>query len=321
MDFKVSCIMIGKNLLSQGYPFVEAIESVIPFCSEIIISEGFSTDGTYEILEKMQRGLGSFMKIYRRKWYGKRKMGNVFASEFNFVKGKCSGRYILRLDPDHIFDPETLKELELIARLRPEVDIFSLPYITFTGQYVFKYIWASNFFRNKNHIASKKDSGSWGYTLRAIPNLMISYLARPDKFLRAVGSGTAKFRYYAYLTKPVFHYHAVFPGNYLERIKQHQKYYTAYDWTNYQKVFPLLEAQDDWHKFWDTVVAEIYNKQAHYQKAYPICGKYEGYPPHPLIMKHIWGNWTYSPAGNVLLSSANRMRKSGDDKKVKKNHL
>jgi glycosyltransferase involved in cell wall biosynthesis len=45
--------MIVKDVLSQEYPFVEAIAQALPICDEFLISDGYSTDGTYEVLAEI----------------------------------------------------------------------------------------------------------------------------------------------------------------------------------------------------------------------------------------------------------------------------
>lgn len=299
-DLKVSCIMIARNLLVQGYPFVEAIQSVMPYCSEMIISEGFSTDGTYEVLQRLVKIFNDKMIIYRKKWEGGRNMGEAFAREFNEIKTKCSGDYILRLDPDHIFDTETVKELLLVAKAYPKVDMFYLPYITFVGDWVYKYTWAKNFFKNKSYFKAKSDSGDWSFSRRGVLALATKYLAHPTDFLKVISGGMASFRSYIYTTRPVYHYHAIFPGNYIERIKKHEEFYKRYDWKNYNKALRRLQAIEDWSEFWKVAVTEIYNKQEYYKRTYAICERYAGYPPHPKIVEPLWGLWEYSPREELL---------------------
>ena len=59
--------MIVKDALKQGYPFVEAIASALPICDEFLVSDGYSTDGTYEALQKISKA-NPKVKIHRYKW-------------------------------------------------------------------------------------------------------------------------------------------------------------------------------------------------------------------------------------------------------------
>lgn len=63
----ISGFMIVKNVLKQGYPFVEAIASALPICDEFLISDGYSTDGTFEILKRIS-SLNKKIRIFRYNW-------------------------------------------------------------------------------------------------------------------------------------------------------------------------------------------------------------------------------------------------------------
>jgi glycosyltransferase involved in cell wall biosynthesis len=51
---RISAFTVVKDALKQGYPFVESIASMLPICDELLVSDGFSKDGTYEILQKLE---------------------------------------------------------------------------------------------------------------------------------------------------------------------------------------------------------------------------------------------------------------------------
>ena len=51
----ISGFMILKNAVSQGYPFLEAIVAAFPICDEFLISDGYSSDETWEALQILER--------------------------------------------------------------------------------------------------------------------------------------------------------------------------------------------------------------------------------------------------------------------------
>ena len=282
---KLSCIILARNLISQGYPFVEAILSVIPYCEEMIICEGYSDDGTYEVLKKLEEVYEDKIIIKRKKWEGKKDLGEVFAQILNEAIEESSGDYILKLDPDHVFDKETMEALLFLASMRPKVKIFRLPYLYFVGNWVIKpELWAATFFKNDGYVRLGGDSGEVIFTPLGLVKLALENIKHPFGILRFV--------HYAYVPKPVYHYYALFPGNYITRIEEHKKFYKKYDWNPYDKVLTKLKEIKDWDKFWEIVAKEIVEKSWSWYGSRKVI-KHTGNPPQPSIMKPLWGQWEY----------------------------
>jgi glycosyltransferase involved in cell wall biosynthesis len=78
--------MIVKDVLEQGYPFVEAIASALPICDEFLVSDGYSTDGTYEVLQKISK-VNPKVKVHRCKWSDKKDI-TILADVTNEVRSK-----------------------------------------------------------------------------------------------------------------------------------------------------------------------------------------------------------------------------------------
>ncbi|XRO75840.1 glycosyltransferase family 2 protein [Methanocaldococcus sp. 28A] len=291
---KLSCIMLARNLISQGYPFVEAILSVIPYCEEMIICEGYSDDGTYEVLKKLVEVYEDKIIIKRKKWRGKKDLGELFAQILNEAMEESSGDYILKIDPDHVFDKETIEELIFLARMYPKVKIFYLPYLYFVGNWIIKpEIWAPLFSKNNEYIKLGGDSGGFIFTPLGIVKIALRNITHPLRALKSI--------HYAYVPKPVYHYYALFPGNYLTRIEEHKKFYKKYDWSPYDKILTKLKEIMDWNKFWEIVAKEIVEKAWTWYGNRKVI-KYTGSPPQPSIMKPLWGLWEYKVREELISS-------------------
>ena len=88
----ISGFMIVKDVIEQGYPFVEAIASALPICDEFLVSDGYSTDGTYEVIKKISN-LNPKVKVYRCKWPDKKDI-TVLADVTNEVRNRVMRRIL-----------------------------------------------------------------------------------------------------------------------------------------------------------------------------------------------------------------------------------
>ena len=52
---KISGYTTAYNVINLGIPFEQSIKSMLGFCDEVVVLDGESDDGTYEILEKMAK--------------------------------------------------------------------------------------------------------------------------------------------------------------------------------------------------------------------------------------------------------------------------
>jgi hypothetical protein len=79
---------------------MEDISSALPVSDEFLLSEDYSKDGTYEILERIT-GVNPNVKVYRYRWPDKKEM-TLLADVTNEVRGRCQDEYIFSVQANEI---------------------------------------------------------------------------------------------------------------------------------------------------------------------------------------------------------------------------
>ncbi len=130
----ISGYITTKDCISQQYPFENCINSMKAFCSEIVVMDGGSTDGTYEKLLELA-GVDERIKVYQHNvdWNAPR-----FAVEDGLQKAraraKCTGDFLWQMDSDEEVNQNTVGEIVKLCRQFPKfVDIVSLPVMEYWG--------------------------------------------------------------------------------------------------------------------------------------------------------------------------------------------
>jgi glycosyltransferase involved in cell wall biosynthesis len=126
---KLSIYMALRDGIRHDYPYLESIRHHLPLADEIIVNEGYSTDGTYETLVNLDPKI----KIFRTHW--KPENGEDWWIHFkDAARRQCTGDWCLHLDSDE-FIPEW--EFE---RLRDELqtteeNLLPVQFVNFYGNY------------------------------------------------------------------------------------------------------------------------------------------------------------------------------------------
>ena len=123
---KISLYTAMRDCIQQDYPFLEMLRHHLPLADEIVVNEGYSTDGTYEAI----CGLDPKVKVFRTHW--QHPHGESWWIHFkNEARLRCTGDWCVHLDCDE-FIPEWEFE-ELRHHLTNTVD--SLVGVRFTNFY------------------------------------------------------------------------------------------------------------------------------------------------------------------------------------------
>lgn len=113
----ISGLMVIRNGIRLGYPFVEAIASILKLCDEYIIVDYYSDDGTYEILLKLSYK-NNKIKLLRSKWPQHSACGSAIAVATNEAMSLCNNNKIFYQQADEVYHENSLPHLYKFINLK-----------------------------------------------------------------------------------------------------------------------------------------------------------------------------------------------------------
>lgn len=251
----ISGFMIVKDVLKPGYPFVEAIAAALPICDEFLLSDGYSVDGTFEIVERIAK-LNKKIKIFRHKWSTAKKL-TVLAEVTNELRKECKYDYMLSVQANEIIHEESAGFIKALPEMLPQTFTFSFPYFQMLANHKFAEEFRLRFSKNLPGIIAIGDAWSLGASKDFIRSEELKSLKNPRKFLRYIGTGIeltyansvkSIFSKPVYLPKPVFRYWSLFPRNFLEKCVRHAE---MFDYPGFHTFIDALkEHMDEPSAFW-----------------------------------------------------------------------
>lgn len=133
---KISGFSYIRNGFDFDYPFIEAIQSILPICDEFIMAVGDSTDETREAIEALA---SDKIQIVDTIWEESlRTGGQLFAQQANIALDQITGDWGFHIQADEAIHEKDLdqlrREIEL-AHSDPEVDGLLFPFLNFYGSY------------------------------------------------------------------------------------------------------------------------------------------------------------------------------------------
>ena len=136
IDYKptISGYMTVYNAVSQKYPYLQAIESMIQFCDEICVVDGGSTDGTWPAIQFLATADQRIkVKQVIRDWNHPR-FAVFDGMQKAEARAMCTSTFCWQMDCDEIVhEDDSQKIVQLCSKMPKEVDIISLPVVEYWG--------------------------------------------------------------------------------------------------------------------------------------------------------------------------------------------
>lgn len=131
---EVSGYTTTLNCMRQEYPFLESIQSLLGFCSEVVVVDGGSDDGTWEALEGLANS-DDRVKIHRedRDWDNKR-FAVYDGAQKALARSMCTGKFCWQQDSDEVVHEEDYTAITRLVKNFPAgVELIALPVIEYWG--------------------------------------------------------------------------------------------------------------------------------------------------------------------------------------------
>ena len=160
---KISGFTFIRNGNKLAYPFIPAIQSILPVCDELIVVVGDSEDDTLATIKALNEPK---IKIVESVWdEGLRENGQILAQQTNLALSHCSGDWGFYIQGDEVFHQQyhaPLVDSMKKYHANQEVEGLLFDYLHFYGSY--NYVGASRNWYRAEIRAIKLGRGiqSWG---------------------------------------------------------------------------------------------------------------------------------------------------------------
>jgi glycosyltransferase involved in cell wall biosynthesis len=119
------------NAKKNGYPFVQSIKSMLGFCSEVVVVDGGSTDGTIDDLKEIN---DPKLKVIHNAWDDSEPGMDGMQKAFGRMFCDPSSEFLWQQDCDEIVHESDYEKIISIAKMfPPNVDLIHLPVVELWG--------------------------------------------------------------------------------------------------------------------------------------------------------------------------------------------
>jgi len=264
--------MIIKNGIRNGYPFLESIRSMVDIADEFLISDGYSEDGTYDLLETASKKFPN-IKLYRDPWSCSG-YGEFIAVMTNKLKERAQCEWVYNLQADEIIHEGMLSKLKRLTDGSPsQFGSYAVTFLHFVGDFY--------------HVETNP---GYDTAVRLVPNVEKNYVADDGWTFRGELEPIGLIK-----SPPLFHFGWVFSKdnifkrkNQAENIHREQESYQQ-DYEFCKEIEEKFDENPDMFLGWQ-------RKMLSYRKIRKYVGDY----PQAALRLLTRGNVSYEPDLEIL---------------------
>jgi len=130
---------------AKNYPFRESIKSMLGFCDEVVVVDGCSDDGTWEVLEEMAKE-DDRLQLYQNPFDWEEP--GIDGLQKAFARALCQNEFLWQQDCDEVVHEDDYEKIKSITKRFPSnADILHLPVIELWG--------------NENEVTGRRHAWKW----------------------------------------------------------------------------------------------------------------------------------------------------------------
>src|SRR5437867_855819 len=145
VSVRISGFTFIRNGNELGYPFVQAIRSLLPLCDEVIVNVPRSTDGTMESVRAIN---DPKIRIIESEWDdSQRTAGLVLSHHTNLALDECAGDWCVYIQGDEVLHEQGIPAMRAAMErelANPSVQGLLVDYTNFYGSFwteVYSFGW------------------------------------------------------------------------------------------------------------------------------------------------------------------------------------
>jgi glycosyltransferase involved in cell wall biosynthesis len=234
---RISGLSFIRNGLSLGYPFIEAIRSILPLVDEMIVVVGRSEDGTREAVEAIgDPRIRIIDSVWPERIVPK---ASVLAQQTNLGLMHCTGDWVVYVQGNELFHERDLPRLRSLMAENldnPQVEGLLVERLVFYGDYRHFVRWYPD--RHKYTVrAFKPWIGVYSITT-AMNFAVFDKYGEHGRPLRSLDSGAELFRYGKILSAEAMRYKLRHAPHKLQGDRARFEYESYYSWLPRQAIRP-----------------------------------------------------------------------------------